>query len=116
VSAAGQFRYRVTFLELRKQKDRWGDAETEAWVDVVTVWGSLEALSGRELFSSQQTAEQSNHRIRIRHRAGINPAMRARIGERLFELTSPPLDRDGRRRELELMCREVPTWQQPVSG
>ncbi len=39
------------------------------WTDLLTVWGSVEPLSGHELFNAQQVASEVTHRITIRFNA-----------------------------------------------
>lgn len=108
-TGASRYRYRVTFMEAVTERDEYGDRR-ETWQPVVTVWGALEGLRGREYFEAAQTVSQSDHRIVIRHRNGIKPTMRAQVGDRVFDIQSV-LDRDGRRRQLEIICREVQPWQ-----
>ena len=68
-----------------------------------TVWGSLSGLTGIESPAIQANAD---HRIGLRYRADLTTRDRLRLGTRVFELVSPPIDPDGRRRELELLVRE----------
>ena len=39
------------------------------WTDLLTVWGAIEPLTGRELFNAQQVASEVTHRITIRFNA-----------------------------------------------
>ena len=39
------------------------------WTDLLTVWGSVEPLVGRELFNAQQVASEVTQRITIRFNA-----------------------------------------------
>ncbi|MGE5585726.1 MAG: phage head closure protein [Bacillota bacterium] len=86
--------------------DQWGDPLPATWQTVATVWASVEALSGRLYFEAQQTAQQSDHRLTIRWRAGIEPGMIVRHDGREFTIQAV-LDREGTRRWLQLICQEV---------
>jgi len=108
----GKLRHRVTIQMPEKQPDNPDQPVDEFgqpiddWVDVCTVWASIEALRGREYFTAQQTVAQSDHRVTIRYRSGIEPAMRLVHGQRVFDIQAV-LDRAGERRWLELICKEV---------
>lgn len=39
------------------------------WADLLTVWGAIEPLTGRELFNAQQVASEVTHRITLRFNA-----------------------------------------------
>lgn len=39
------------------------------WTDILTIWGAIEPLTGRELFNAQQVASEVTHRITIRFTA-----------------------------------------------
>jgi len=100
-------RHRVEIGRYVSGKDPFGNPMSKQWQPVATVWAAVEALSGRLYFEAQQTVEQSDHRITIRWRRGIEAGMIVRHDGREFVIQSPPLDRDGRRRWLTLLCKEV---------
>ncbi len=103
----GKLRHRVEIGKYPVEgKDEWGDPMPQQWKAVATVWASVEALSGRLYFEAQQTAERSDHRITIRWRRGIEPGMVVLHDGREFTIQAV-LDREGKRRWLELVCREV---------
>jgi len=102
---AGQLRHRITLQQKTTSLFNYG-ATTETWAALDTVWAGIEALTGREFFSSQQTVAQADYRITLRYRSGITSAMRAVEGTRTFDIQTV-LDPDGRRRELVLMVKEV---------
>lgn len=104
--AAGRFRHRVEIGRYVGDQDQWGDPAPKQWEHVATVWAAVEALTGRLYFEARQTAEQSDHRITIRWRRGIEPGMIVRYDGREFTIQAV-LDRDGTRRWLQLICREV---------
>lgn len=116
----GDLRHRVEIGRYAGGKDQWGDPIPPQWQPVCIVWAAVEALGGRLYFEAQQTAEQSDHKVTIRYRKGIEPGMVIRLdaGRQEEPPESPELrrrelviqavlDREGRRRWLELVCREV---------
>ncbi len=101
---SGMLRHRVMLQRLRQGQDAYG-GPVEQWEDVATVWASLEAMSGREFFASQQAQSEITQRIRIRYRPDVTADMRVVHGGTVFNVVAPLPDNRGR--ELVLMCREV---------
>lgn len=102
----GALRHRIEIGRYVGGQDEWGDPIPEQWQSVCTVWAAVEALTGRLFFEARQTAEQSDHQVTIRYRKGIEPGMIVRYDGREFTIQAV-LDREGTRRWLELICREV---------
>jgi len=102
----GALRHRIEIGRYVSGIDQWGDPLPPTWQPVAEVWAAIEGLTGRLYFEAQQTAEQSDHRITIRFRRGIEPGMIVRYDGREFTIQAV-LDREGTRRWLELICREV---------
>lgn len=73
--AAGDLRHRVLIQQQVTTRDEDG-VQTTSWVDVATVWASVEPLSAREFIQSGQTQAAVTARITIRYRAGLLPTMR----------------------------------------
>ena len=105
---AGMLRHRVTLQRFQQGQDAYG-GPVETWEDVATVWASLEAMSGREFFASQQAQSEVTQRIRIRYRADVTADMRVIHNGKVFNIVAPLPDNRGR--ELVLMCREVSSEQ-----
>ena len=99
-------RHRVEIGRYVTGKDQFGNQLPKQWQPVCTVWAAVEALTGRLRFESMQTAEQSDHRVTIRWRRGVEPGMIVHHDGREFTVQAV-LDRDGRRRWLTLLCKEV---------
>jgi len=100
----GRYRHRVT-LQARTVTRSATGAEVVTWVDIATVWASVEDLRGQEFLAAQKESTEVTTRIRLRqYRAGLRADMRAVLGSRTFDILAV-LDPTGRRRELELMCR-----------
>src|SRR5205823_2774651 len=70
-----------------------------------TIWGAIEALSGRETEASDAVKAEITHRITIRHRDDVGPAKRLRFCARVFEVVSAA-DPEGSRRLLVCRCIE----------
>lgn len=103
----GDLRHRIEIGRCVEGKDQWGDPLPEStWQRVAKPWASVEALKGSSYFQSQQTVAQSDHEITIRYRKGIEAGMIVRHDGREFTVQAP-LDKDGKRRWLTLLCREV---------
>ena len=102
---AGTLRHRVTLQTNAPIRQTDGSME-DSWADVVTVWGSVEPLTGRERFRADQLESEVDVRIRIRYRSGVSAQMRVKFGSRYY-LIEAPIDPLERHREIELLCREV---------
>ena len=100
----GEMRQRITFQEEVKTADGH-KGHTLAWRDLVSVWASVEPLSGREFFYSQQIKAEVTHRVKIRYREDITVKMRIKHRDRNLMIESI-LDKKERREELEIFCRE----------
>lgn len=102
----GKLRYRIEIGRYVDGTDEWGDPLPEpTWESVAIVWAAVEGLRGSQYFQAQQTVNQSDHRITIRYRKGIEPGMAIRHDGREFSIQSV-LDEEGARRWLTLVCRE----------
>ena len=98
------FRDRIAVQANHPTRDTDG-AEIDNWTTQVEAWASIEPLIGREYWGALSTQAELSHKIRMRYRAGIAPAMRILFGARVFDILSVK-DVGERRRELVLMCSE----------
>lgn len=82
----GKLRHRLT-IQIRAAitPDSFG-ADTAAWTDLVTVFGSVEPLSGNKLIAASQISPELSHEIRLRFRSGVSP--RNRLAWRLYTFTA----------------------------
>ena len=103
---AGTLRHWLTFEKppVSPTRDTTG-AEVEAWEPVVSVWGSIEPLVGREYVAAQQVNAELSHRIRVRYHPDFTPTMRILYGTREFNIISL-LNREERNVELEIYATE----------
>ena len=101
----GDMRHRITFQEPVKTPDGYKGHEVK-WQDVVTVWASVEPLSGREYFYSHQIKAEVTHRVKTRYRTDITVKMRIKHRDRVLEIESI-IDLKERREFFEILCREA---------
>ena len=68
------------------------------------LWAQKQPVRGREFFAAGQMQTPADVRFRIRYRAGITAAMRVVDNGEPFDIVGEPIDVDGARITLELMC------------
>jgi len=100
----GAMRHRITFQQPIETPDGH-KGHTVKWQNVVTVWASVEPLTGREYFFSHQIKAEVTHRVRTRYREDITTKMRGKLGERILAIESI-LDLKEAHKTLEILCRE----------
>jgi SPP1 family predicted phage head-tail adaptor len=103
-------RHRVTIQVLDESTRDESLAVVPAWVDVATVWASVEAIGGREQLASGQVQADTTYRVCMRHREDVTAK------NRLVWLTSKPANKVlnvtaapptvGTGNSLELVCVE----------
>lgn len=104
---AGRRRHKLTLQTRIETPDSYGEPVL-TYTTLAYAWGSVEAVSGRERLESQQVQADVSHRIKIRYAteyAGLSPEDRITVGSQVFDIVSV-LDRDGRRREMEITALE----------
>lgn len=100
----GKLRKRLTIKRPVESRSMTGEA-TLSWVDVDTVWASVEGLSSRDVLQSQQTEMIATHRIRIRYRNDVLHTHRGEVDGRTMEF-STVLPKENYT-VLEILAREV---------
>jgi len=98
----GKLRHRLT-IERETLTDDGGGGAAAVWEEAGTVWAAIEAVSGKETVEAGRIAGRATYAITIRYRSDLEPAMRFRLGNELFEIKSL-LDPDGRSRFLTCQC------------
>lgn len=99
---AGQLRHKTVIQSPPSGQDGDGNPRVEWWT-VCQPYAKKEDLSGRELFAAQAAQSEVTTRFRIRFRNGLNSKMRLVCDGVTYNIVAV-LDRDGRKRELQLMC------------
>ena len=97
-------RDRVTFQHVVTGLDAFGQPSI-TWVDSFTVWANVTDLSGMELIKSMTLVSDATTTVKIRYRTGIDPTMRIIWEGLILNIKSPPLDPQGRKRMIELLCQ-----------
>lgn len=101
----GDLRCRVTIQRQERVSDGRGGWRTE-WVDAGSCWAAISALRPYERILAQQTQAAATHQVVIRYRTDLTAAMRLVYNGRYLYLQGPPVDPDGRRRWLQILCEE----------
>jgi len=101
--AAGDLRDTITLQTRATGKDLLG-RPNGAWADAMEVAAKAEPIRGREFFAAGQMQAETVVRFVVRYHADIVETMRVVWRGQPYELTAPPIDTDGAREVLELMC------------
>lgn len=101
---AGKLRHRITIERVTEVPGGTGEP-TESWTSFAQVMASVEPLTGRELFDSSQTQQDTPTRFRTRYVPGVKVKDRISWDSRLFDIVSVS-SIDERDRELEIMATE----------
>lgn len=93
---AGKLKHRIVLQRLSSDgyDPETGDEVTQ-WVDVATVWASVEPLSAREFIQAQSEQSQITARITIRYRSDITPDMRIVYKNELYDIRGLLEDKDS---------------------
>lgn len=83
--------------------DNWQTGE--GWLELATVWASVNPLRGRELFQAQQAQSEISHKVIIRHREGIDSSQIIVLNNRRLDI-SYVINPGEKNQYLELMCVE----------
>lgn len=101
---AGALRHSLVIEQPTESQNSHGDP-VPTWSTFATVYGSLEPLSGREVFAAAQLTGEITARARIRYLSGVTEKMRISFDSKIYAITAV-IDRDLRHRELELLLSE----------
>jgi len=102
---AGKLRHRVQLVQPTLVQDASGGIEEDQASIFATVWASIEALSGRELYAAQQKVSDVTHKITMRYMAGVTAKLNVRFGNREFQIQAVE-NPDERTKILNLLCLE----------
>jgi len=103
---AGKLRHRIVIVKPTLAQDTAGGWSEDAENQVATVWASIEALTGRELYAAQQQVSEVTHKITMRYWPGITANMNVWFQQRQFRILAAPLDPDERKKLLVMLCLE----------
>lgn len=106
---AGNLRHRLTIQEATGKASTFGGSTENLWTDVITVWGSVRPMLGKEAEQAQHMVSEVSHTIKIRYpdpdTIVVGSKHRILFGTRIFDVEYV-LNEDERNRELKLLCFE----------
>lgn len=79
----------------------------ESWTTLHTLWAKKVGLKASQFIQAAAVQAERECAFVIRYRAGIKAGMRIIEGTEIYEITSPPIDSEGRKAWLEIHAREV---------
>lgn len=80
----------------------------KTYATYATVYAAINPMSGREFWNARQVDADVTGRVVIRFRTDVQAKHKIVFGTRTFEIASPPMDMDGKRRYLEMIVKETP--------
>lgn len=72
---AGMLSHRVLIQSPTNNRSASGQF-TQSWSTVATRWASVQPISGKEFFGSNQTDARVTHKVKIRYMAAVTPEYR----------------------------------------
>lgn len=109
---AGRLRHRVRIQRAVDVVTDSGAVETQ-YTDLFTTRAEVLPLTPRELYAARQVQAEITAKVRLRYRPGLDARIRV-VWQReagspsvleVFDVEGPPIEVEGRRRELWLMCK-----------
>lgn len=100
----GDLRHRVSIERSVRAADGGGGAVI-TWLHVADVWAAVWPRTAAEELTLDRVAGRATHDVWIRHRAGVAPEMRLRLGARTFDIRGV-LDIEERGRWLKCIVEE----------
>lgn len=96
--------HRITIQSLQSGTDGWGQP-AQTWQTVAEVWADVRHLSGLETIKADAETAVTKASMRIRHRAGLVPAMRVLHDGGTYDIKA--VLPDGKRQFIDLACERV---------
>lgn len=105
---AGKYRHRLVICAAPDdaQRNDYGE-RTGSGPVVAEVYAAKEDWGARELAELGHEVAELSTRFKIRYRLGVMAGMVVRCEGLDYAIDGPPMDFDGTRRELVLVCRRV---------
>lgn len=112
----GKFRHRLVIQNPVYTQDQNTGAMTPSWVNVATVWASIDPLSAREFVASESETSKVTARITIKYRPGINADMRLYHAskDKYYNIEGELADKDSGLEYITLPCSEGVRYQEGV--
>jgi SPP1 family predicted phage head-tail adaptor len=100
---AGRLRHRIEIWRSVETKTGRGGFADE-WKRVATTRAEIVGQPGREAVLEQALQGIAVHRITIRYRDDVLASDQLRWGDKILNITAPPVDPDGLRKELVIIA------------
>lgn len=84
--------HRVQIQKKTTGRDENNDEIPVQWADYKKIWAKITHLSGRDLIAAQAAQSEVIARMKINYRTDIDTEMRVLFKDRIYSITSPPLD------------------------
>ena len=107
MTAIADLNHRVRIEQRVKSTNSRGEV-TYVWALLITVWAQASPLRGRDFFAAAQVQSEITTRFRIRYRTGIDETMRVVWRGALYDIKGPPIEVNGEREWIDLMCKAGP--------
>ena len=101
---SGNLKHKVQIQQFVSTKNEVGESIKE-WVEFKTVYAAIIPQSSKEFFKYGIHAEIT-HKIEMRYIPGVHPDMRIKYGERIFEISAPPINIREQNKTLHIICKE----------
>ena len=101
----GSLKYKIIFQEQTQTKSSVGQPKN-TWNDILTTWASIQTISGKEQFLSNQNFQTLSHKLRVRYSKLINSKQRILFGNRIFKILAV-LNIYEKNKEFEILVEEV---------
>ena len=101
----GTYNNKITFIQdINRGKNITDDNDNpiENWQPWKTVWCKKEGLSGRIFYQAEAVQAETDILFTIRYMKGITTDMRIVCGADTYRIKVPPLDKDSKKRELQV--------------
>lgn len=106
----GKYRQIITIQKLIENRNDYGEIDRRdpaSWENVKSVRAGIFPISGKEVLTAEYAQADISHRVHFRwFPTPIDSTMRIKYGERVFEITAPPVNFQERDMEYQIMCRE----------
>ena len=100
----GALRHRLVIESAVRVPDDGGGV-SRTWSNIAEVWAAIDPVKGRETVVAEAVTGSVSFVIHIRYRNDVVPAMRFRLGTRVFEILAV-FDASDRRRFLKCLVQE----------
>lgn len=102
---AGRLRHRVEVQAPVDVRDDVGGV-TKDFETIATRWAQVSPLSAREMWASEQVDSDVTHKVRMRWTDDLTTDYRLIYDDRILNIMHPPIVKDERRVEIEVLCKE----------